>query len=201
MNALEKVRAEVERRIEIYSRYEEKLSRVIELKSILSFIDSLTDEPVAEDLEKYASRAGFDYVDNIVQEHPGHRWNDHDVEFAFRDGIIAGAYWQADQFEKNRLAACDKMTKEEYDRETEFSLEIINKEHRQPTFSDAIEYGMRIQREQMMKDAVEGEVYRYESYKRVATAILVDIPKEELGDKVRVLIVKEDDNSRITFTD
>lgn len=48
-------------------------------------------------LQEYASRAGFDYVDNIVQEHPGHRFNDHDVEFAYRDGIIAGAKWDRSQ--------------------------------------------------------------------------------------------------------
>lgn len=48
------------------------------------------------------------------------------------------------------------------------------------------------QKEQMMKDAVEGEVYLYESYKRTATAILVDVPKEELGDKVKIIIIKED---------
>jgi hypothetical protein len=54
------------------------------------------EKPVPNDLEEYASRTGFDYVDNIVQEHPGHRFNDHDVEYAYRDGIIAGAKWQAD---------------------------------------------------------------------------------------------------------
>ena len=54
------------------------------------------EESVPNDLEEYASRAGFDYVDNIVQEHPGHRFNDHDVEYAYRDGIIAGYKYHAD---------------------------------------------------------------------------------------------------------
>lgn len=53
-----------------------------------------TSLPSDDDLEKYASRAGFDYVDDIENKYPGHRWNDHDVEFAYRDGIIAGAEWQ-----------------------------------------------------------------------------------------------------------
>ena len=65
---------------------------------LLSFLSTLgSEKPVPADLEKYASRAGFDYVDNIVQEHPGHRFNDHDVEFAYRDGIIAGAKWDRSQ--------------------------------------------------------------------------------------------------------
>lgn len=49
------------------------------------------------DLEKAAGRCGFDYVDNIVQETPEHRWNDHDVEFGYRDGFIAGAKWMKSQ--------------------------------------------------------------------------------------------------------
>jgi hypothetical protein len=61
------------------------------------------ETPVSDDLEEYASRAGFDYVDNIVQEHPGHRFNDHDVEYAYRDGIIAGAKWDRDQMLKDAV--------------------------------------------------------------------------------------------------
>lgn len=44
----------------------------------------------------------------------------------------------------------------------------------------------------MMEEAVEGEVYLYHGYNRDAIAILVDIPKDKLGDKVRIIIVKED---------
>ena len=57
---------------------------------------------------------------------------------------------------------------------------------------DAFIAGAEWQKEQMMKDAVEGVVYRYESYKRIATAIIVDIPRETLGNRVKLIIVKED---------
>lgn len=53
--------------------------------------------------------------------------------------------------------------------------------------------GAEWQKEQMMKEAVEGVVYRYESYQRIATAIIVDIPREILGNKVKIIIVKQDD--------
>lgn len=53
------------------------------------------EKPVPNVLEK-ASGLGFDYVDNIVHESPEHRWNDHDVEFGYRDGFIAGAKWGAE---------------------------------------------------------------------------------------------------------
>lgn len=52
--------------------------------------------------------------------------------------------------------------------------------------------GAKWQKEQMMKEAVEGEVYRYESYHRIATAIVVDIPRESIDNKVKLIIVKED---------
>lgn len=63
----------------------------------------------------------------------------------------AGANWRYEQFEKNRLAACDSMTKEEADREQEFTTKFIEKNHRVPTYSDAIEYG----RKQMIDKACE----------------------------------------------
>ena len=136
----------------------------------------------------------------------------------YKDLFIAGAKWQEEQFEKNRLAACGNQTKEEYDRETDFAIEIINKEHRQPTFSDAINYGMRLQkeqdmgewlkdrdgcfwdgveegkkamREQMMKDAVEGEIL----LTPYPTICLDDCKDYDFkgNQKVRIIIVKEDE--------
>ena len=59
--------------------------------------------------------------------------------------------WQKEQFEKNRLSACDNMTKEEFDREQEFTANFIEKNNRMPTYSDAIEYG----RKQMIEKACE----------------------------------------------
>ena len=65
-------------------------------------------EQPCEDLEKYASRAGFDYVDDIESKFPGHRWNDHDVEFGYRDGFIAGAEWARKQMLKEAVEATVK---------------------------------------------------------------------------------------------
>ena len=112
-----------------------------------------------------------------------------DLRTAFKDG----AKWQAEQFEKNRLASCDNMSEEEYDRETDFVDSIIKKEHHQPTFSDAINYGMRLQKEQMMREAVEYEVGMHgepitinlDKYVQRARGIFP-------GDKIKLIIVKED---------
>ena len=108
---IEKIRAEIERRIK--NNIEQGLSeRADSLDSLLSVLSDLEKEcSIPNDLEKYASRSGFDYVDNIVQENPGHRWNDHDVEFAHRDGIIAGAEWQREKSEKPINVLSDDLEK------------------------------------------------------------------------------------------
>ena len=125
MTNIEKIRQEIERRLRDYSEDTQfEIGKRRGYKNILDFIDSLpeedplndprfgegfdagravqrifdeTEEKPSEDLEKAASRLGFDYVDNIVHESPEHRWNDHDVEFGYRDGFIAGAEWQRSQ--------------------------------------------------------------------------------------------------------
>lgn len=112
MSNLDKIRQEIERRRLHLNKEAEKYQALNNgysqncygardaLRDLENFIDSLQQEQPSEDLEKYASRAGFDYVDDIESKYPNHRWNDHDVEFAYRDGIIAGAEWQKEQMLK-----------------------------------------------------------------------------------------------------
>ena len=164
MDKIARIRAELKRRREdILSKVEHRpIHRIELLDDLLSFLDTLSKEPdkgldvtdfckpidpgiaqcVADHwlemldskepdkgLDEYASRAGFDYVDGIVQEEPGHRWNDHDVEFAYRDGIIAGAEWQASQMPMPEDTVL---------------------------FQKGVAEGRRLEREDMLKDAVVG---------------------------------------------
>lgn len=82
-------------------------------------------EKIDKSLEGYASRAGFDYVDGIVQEEPGHRWNDHDVEFAYRDGIIAGAEWGAEHL-RDSTKMIDKSLEEAAEEYTQQMIDKLN---------------------------------------------------------------------------
>ena len=85
------------------------------------------EKPASEELTEYASRAGFDYVDDIVlQAEPNHRWNDHDVEFAYRDGIIAGAKWQKEQMMEDIKLAYGKVSMNPFDCSEAFE-ELIDK--------------------------------------------------------------------------
>lgn len=126
------------------------------LKDCLSWLEKQKEHQFFSDAPKeksvggdfYSSHKDMDldeiaqkYVDGVKQYNPEPTWD------LMQTAVCYGANWQKEQFEKNRLANCDALSKEDCDRETDFAMEIIEKEHRQPTFNDAINYGMRLQRE------------------------------------------------------
>lgn len=154
------------------------------IDAISKFLDSLPEEKPSKDLDEAA----------MAQANPvffGGKIVDY-LESKY-ESFIAGAEWQKEQFEKNRLSNCDTLTKEEYDRETTFAMEIIEKEHRQPTFTDAINYGMRLQKERMMEDAIGGEIV-HDIYSRELRCKTIDLRKKKcyFGEKVKIIIVKEE---------
>lgn len=122
---------------------------------ILSFINSMQEVAVSEDLEE----AAIDY-DSYRPALYGEDDEGDYVEYieVRKDAFIAGANWQKEQFEKNRLAHCDAQTDEEAEIERDFVMGIIENEHRQPTFDDAIKYGMRLKKEQMIANTSEAMI-------------------------------------------
>lgn len=78
--------------------------------------------------------------------------NDNDVfKYDIEDIFIAGAKWQYEQFEKERLKHCDELTAEQAQIESDFVVQHLKKCNRTPTFIDAIEYGRRL----MIDKAIE----------------------------------------------
>lgn len=142
-----------------------------------------------------------DYYDALAEFFKaGARWqkklDEEAIKTAEDHAFLAGADWQKEQFEKNRLAHCDKLTKEEYDLETDFATEIIEKQHRQPTFTDAINYGMRVTKEYLMKEAVEGFFIKSIDGDVVfaeSTALDVDPKSVKVGDKVKLIVIKAEE--------
>ena len=153
-----------------------------------------------EDLETFAKRESevfaeceyeIDYYDrNALGK--GYYW-----------GCIDGAKWQAEQFEKNRLVACDRQAEEEAEIERDFVMGIIENEHRHPTFDDAIKYGMRLQKEQMMTKSIEAVVSQVPCSNEIifynpSSVYEYCLPQEMnklglyKGDKVKLIIIKED---------
>lgn len=139
-------------------------------------------EPVNEDLEEAARQ----------YERSRPFAPDESEPESTRKTFKAGAEWQKKQFEKNRLAACDNHTKEEYDRETDFAMRIIEKEYRTPTFSDAINYGIEWQKAKMMEGAVEGFIFQSADY--YPKQLIAGYDGElGMGDKVRIIILPKED--------
>ena len=63
----------------------------------------------------------------------------HLPEFRYIWGVHDGYAYALEEFENNRLKACDTQTPEEDERESAFVVPFVKEHHRMPTFSDAIE--------------------------------------------------------------
>lgn len=57
--------------------------------------------------------------------------------------FIAGAQWQFEQMEKERLKHCDELTPKQAQTESDFVTSHLERNNRTPTFIDAIEYGRK----------------------------------------------------------
>jgi hypothetical protein len=153
-------------------------------RQILSFINSLQAEPMSEDLEEAAKHYLYGNIlyDDVYVGNP----TDKDCIEMFK----IGAEWQKEQFEKERLTHCDELTPEQAQTESDFVVKHLKENNRTPTFIDAIEYGKKLLKEQMMAKAVDGEV----GYWNIrGLSISMELPsKLEEGDKVKLIIIKED---------
>ena len=146
---------------------------------IMDIIDPLQEEPVSEDLGEYINELSKQFQE---------------VSFAKLSRIaVRVAKWQKEQFEKNRLAHCDAQTEEEAEIELDFVMSIIEKEHRQPTFDDAIKYGMNLQKEQMMAKAGNGRIDAISNRQtRAHITVVFDSPRDiEVLDRLKVIVIKE----------
>ena len=103
-----------------------------------------------------------------------------------------GAQWQKQKMEKNRIEHCDDITEEQYNLETGFVDEHLKKYNRIPTILDAIEYGMKLQKEQMMKDAVDAVIGSAGFLSPLYIENYDKVKHYEFGDKVKLIIIKED---------
>lgn len=157
------------------------------LSAVDALLDSVQEEPVSEDLEKTAKdysnnldniygsigeqtrnafKAGAKWQkekDSILPTELGEYINElskqfPEVSFAKLSRIaVRVAKWQKEQFEKNRLKHCNSITNEQAELEQGFIDQHLDKHQCMPTFLDAIEYGIRLQKEQI-EEALLSEV-------------------------------------------
>ena len=103
----------------------------------------------------------------------------------YAEAFIAGANWQYEQFEKERLKHCDELTAEQAQIESDFVVQHLKKFNRTPTFIDAIEYGSEAMREKVISrlESLCNEWHLHESteakYRREVYSELINELKEE----------------------
>ncbi len=135
---LNAIRAEVEEYISAARKAHTNITEG-NFAHLLSFIDSLQEKPISEELEEAAnSCSSCIYLEEVLSDDDGEVLKERLV-----NTFKAGAQWQKEQFEKNRIEHCDSITEEQYNLETGFIDYYIDKYNRMPTFLDAIEYGMK----------------------------------------------------------
>lgn len=154
-----------------------------ELKEKISAISKNHQEPVSEDLEEA--------IDTYLATYWGGEKEKQDWPF-LKKMAIHFANWQKEQFEKNRLKHCDSITNEQAELEQGFIDQHLDKHQRMPTFLDAIEYGMKLMKEQLMKDAMEAEVTHCKSLVIPSLGWMLDKNGLDFGDKVKLIIIKEE---------
>ena len=181
---IDKIRAEIERlkanavnHGKCYCEYERGYmqGKKDSYEHFLSFLSTLDSEKaIPKDVEETKNTEAQDCLEDAANEYAekhGFRvpydgsnnfYDDVDVK-ASKDGFIAGAKWQ-----------------KQHDDEL---IEIA--------YNDGITIGMTKQKEQMMKEAVEGEVF-FNPYPTICLDDCKDYDFKD-GDKVRVIIIKKED--------
>lgn len=101
-------------------------------------VKEVNEEPTSKDLEEAADKHLVEKGYLLTTKN-----GEHLAEVEAKGLFKAGAKWQKEQMEKNRIAHCDNITEEQYNLETGFLDDFLDKNKRMPTFLDAIEYGMK----------------------------------------------------------
>ena len=170
----------------------------------IKWVKETQEEPVSEELEEASKEWLRPQLDKSYEKYGENKMMEltRFDAFAMLEAIEFGAKWKEEQFEKNRLKHCNSITNEQAELEQEFVDQHLDKHQRMPTFLDAIEYGMRLQKEQMMAKAADGVVHHFEKC-GVASVHYTDptgVPMAyftspeglSAGDKVKILVIKQE---------
>lgn len=110
----------------------------------------------------------------------------------YKTGVHDGYEYALEEFEHNRLKACESQTEAESERELNFAIKFFEEHHRQPTFSDAIEET----RKQMIEKAtkwIDDNAFEYvktetvgimENYKRFESERMIEDLKKAMEESV-----------------
>ena len=218
INAEKKALRRCNQMLEKYRKQEDKSPRKAKVQGKLKFmLDNMDKDKLAKTREELANssesckdleEAGKEWLRPQLDKSYEKYGENKMMEltkfdgYAMLEAIEFGAKWKEEQFEKNRLEHCNSITNEQAELEQKFLDEHLDKHNRMPTFLDAIEYGMRLQKEQMMAKAVDGVVHHFEKC-GVASVHYTDptgVPMAyytspeglSAGDKVKIIVIKQE---------
>ena len=138
------------------------------IATISKFIDSLPEEKPSEDLKNTAQHIAIETLSDTKFMTTTMVY----VLGKLQDIFIAGAEWQREKMELDGIVT---LTESDFDAEKE----------------KASEWGYNLCKEQMMKDAVEGEIVKDITNKLAVTAKNINLDGFKFGDKVKIIIVKQ----------
>lgn len=188
MTDKELIKQEIERRIAEGSSKNDISEGALALESLLDFIDNLQEE---SGCEADCTTIDEDLEAEIQRYFSEEKW----IEKPIAEIAIHFANWQHGKDFDDLLQSEMKFPKEYYERGKADAMKEM-KEALQTEY----EKGRFDMREEMMKDAVDGEVvYQIGSAEIAPTDIRykimsdrVYIPNVKLGDKVKIIIIKEE---------
>jgi len=193
MDKIARIRAEIERRFLEYNHDSNHHIQAAECASILTFLDTLEEEPdksLEEAAEEYADKHGFrvpyDGTDNF--------YDDADVK-ASKEGFIAGAKWQEKRDEEIIKTAEDHafLAGADWQKEQDLAESAQSQSPLSVAYANrCFENGKQAMKEQLLKDAVDGVVEDWNPEPHPEITIPLNPEEFTAGDKVKLIIVKED---------
>ena len=185
MSIIEQIRSEVE-------RMKNDSVHLHTYDELLSFLDTLQEQPVCEELEEeiesFKEKIGFPVY-----------WCDEKEQMDWLS-IIARHFYELGcrrtaekydeiEYKRQRAGVCEEL--EEAAKQHSCYEEDCENTFYEPIVRNAFKAGATWQKEQMMKEAVEGKVYAVFPSNQVLCGAVTSTLK--YGDKVRIVIVKEDE--------
>jgi hypothetical protein len=196
MDKIEKIQAKIVRMLDDICEADGFVQKKDEprydaLTEVLDFVDTLEEEP-DESLEEAARLYAIPHymkdIDvNHIEEYP----YDTGLEAAF----IAGAQWQEERNEETIKTAEDHafLAGADWQKEQDLTEASQSKSPLSVAYTNrCFENGKQVMKEQMLKDAVDGVVENWNSEPYPEITIPLNPEEFTAGDKVKLIIVKED---------
>lgn len=180
----------------------EKRTKIALPDRIVDILES--EKPVPNGLEEAANEYAnkhYSEWDESWDDYNGHNIEPENDKLQLMDAFIAGAKWQKEQDEKEQadlftIVALDaaQRAQEQMMKDGLDAIKSGQSNKIEKTIAGVfVKYGMDRQKEQMMEEAVEGKIAERIQGKLYARCQVPETMKAEFGDRVRIIVCKNED--------